>query len=143
MALPFFSTAIRGLRRTWWALAVVLVFWATAAKCFHAYIHHPWLDMPTHFAGGMAISYFFSAAIEEAAEFLGQTPLPIRLISSVGLTALAAVVWEFLEFLSDRFLQSHLNLGVTDTLSDLFFGVTGGVVTAAVIGLAGRRANGA
>lgn len=130
------------LRRTWWAVAVVLVFWATAAKVFHAYILYPWLDMPTHFAGGMAIAYFFSALIDESALSLGPTPRPVRLTAAVALTAFAAVTWEILEFLSDRFLHSHLNLGVSDTLSDLCFGILGGMAAVLVIWVGERRTGG-
>ena len=116
----------RTLRQTYWALALVLAFWAIAAKVFHAYITYPWLDIPTHFSGGLAIAYFFRVAIVNSEELIGRTPVIVQLLLSLSLTALAAVGWEFLEFLSDTYLGSHLNLGVRDTLSDLFFGLLGG-----------------
>jgi len=47
---------------------------------------------------------------------------------ALGLTAITAVVWEFLEFASDFALGTKMNLGVSDTLSDLFFGSLGGTV---------------
>jgi hypothetical protein len=116
---------LRTLRRAGWALAVVLFFWVVAATVFNAYALLPWLDMPTHFAGGLAMAYFVSCAIIQSQPILGPTPRAVRLFASLGLAALAAVGWEFFEFLSDRFLGSHLNLGVPDTLSDLLFGVLG------------------
>ena len=30
------------------------VCWAVAARGFDAYVAYPWLDVPTHFAGGIA-----------------------------------------------------------------------------------------
>jgi hypothetical protein len=108
----------------------VLLFWAVAAKIFHAYILYPWLDIPTHFLGGIAIAYFFAGAIGQLSPSLGTTPRVVKAAAALGLTALAALVWEFLEFISDQFLGSHLNLGVTDTLSDLFYGTIGGLVYA-------------
>lgn len=89
--------------------------------------------MPTHFVGGLAITYFFSTAIQSSQTKVGAIPKLVREILAVGLTALAAVGWEFLEFASDRLLGSVMNLGVTDTLSDLFFGIFGAVVAAAVL----------
>lgn len=118
------------LRRSWIGLLIVLAFWAIAAKAFNAYVRFPWLDMPTHFAGGLAIGNFFWAAIDESKSSVGVTPRLIQALCVIGLTALSAVCWEFAEFLSDTFLHSHLNLGVQDTLSDLFFGITGGVMIA-------------
>jgi hypothetical protein len=111
-----------------WAPLVVFIFYAVAAKGFNAYIFYPWLDMPTHFCGGLAITYFFSVAIAHSQVRLGSIPHFIQLLLSVGLTAITAVVWEFLEFSSDIALGSKMNLGVSDTLSDLFFGLLGGTV---------------
>jgi len=51
--------------------------------------------------------------------------------SSLGLTAVTAVVWEFLEFLSDIIFGTHMNLGVSDILSDLLFGLLGALVVVA------------
>jgi hypothetical protein len=114
-----------------WAPIGVFVFYAVAAKGFNAYILYPWLDMPTHFCGGLAITYFYSAAIAHSQVRLGPIPDLIRLLLSLGLTAITAVVWEFLEFSSDVALNTKMNLGVADTLSDLFFGLLGGAVMVA------------
>jgi hypothetical protein len=54
------------------------------------------------------------------------------------LTAVAAVASEFLEFASDFSLGTKMNLGVSDTLLDLFFGLLGAVVTVARLSV--RRA---
>lgn len=118
------------LRRAGWALLVVLAFWAIAAKGFDAYLRFPWLDMPTHFAGGAAIAYVVDVAARLIGARLGRVHAAVRALLSVGTAAIAAIVWEFLEFGSDLYLGSHLNLGVSDTLSDLFFGLLGATVCA-------------
>jgi hypothetical protein len=111
-----------------WAPLVIFVFYAIAAKGFNAYLLYPWLDMPTHFCGGMAITYFYLVAIIHSQAKIGRIPNLIQLLLALGLTALTAVVWEFLEFSSDIALGTKMNLGVSDTLSDLFFGLLGGAV---------------
>lgn len=113
------------------------MFWATAAKGFNAYILYPWLDIPTHFAGGIAGVYFLDTALVNLRGMLGPIHPALRLLLSFGLLATAAIGWEFLEYLSDFALGSHLNLGVTDTLSDLFFGLVGAAL--GVVIRCGRR----
>ena len=115
-----------------WAPLTVFVLYAVAAKGFNAYIIYPWFDIPTHFCGGVAITYFFLSATQHAQAKIGHVPKLIRLLLSLGLTAITAVVWEFLEFSSDIMLGTKMNLGVSDTLSDLFFGLLGGLVMVAV-----------
>jgi len=120
------------LKRTFqeaaWAPLAVFCFYAVAAKGFNAYILYPWLDMPTHFVGGIAITYFFRVGTVHAQEFIGSIPRSIQLVLSLGLTAVTAVVWELLEFLSDITFGTHMNLGVSDTLFDLLFGLLGALV---------------
>ena len=72
---------------------------------------------------GAACAYFFDVGLSHAEPLIGRLHVVIRL--ALSLTALCAVMWEFL---SDVFLGSHLNLGVSDTLSDLFFGIFGATV---------------
>jgi len=120
------------LRRAGWAPGLVLAFWAIAAKGFDAYLRYPYLDMPTHFAGGAACAYVLGVALVNLEPVVGRIPVLVRLTLALSLTALAAVIWEFLEFGSDTLLGSHLNLGVTDTLSDLFFGILGATVVVGI-----------
>ena len=115
-------------KKSGWAPFSVFCVYAVAAKGFSAYLIYPWLDIPTHFLGGVAITYFFLTAIEHSENLVGATPPIIQRLLAIGLTAISAVVWEFLEFLSDYFLGTHHNLGVTDTISDLFFGLLGATV---------------
>lgn len=116
------------LRNAAWAPLTVFIFYAVAAKGFDAYLIYPWLDIPTHFCGGMAITYFYMVAVAHSQNLLDPFPKLIQLILSLGLTAISAVIWEFLEFSSDAMWNTKMNLGVSDTLSDLFFGLLGGIV---------------
>jgi hypothetical protein len=111
-----------------WAPCIVFIFYAIAAKGFNSYIIYPWLDIPTHFCGGVAITYFFLVATTHSQLLIGHIPRVVHLLLSFGLTAITAVIWEFLEFSSDIALGTKMNLGVSDTLSDLFFGLLGGIV---------------
>ena len=125
---------VNSLREAAWAPLLVFCFYAVAAKGFQAYLLFPWLDMPTHFAGGMAMTWFFRVSVTHLQEVVGRIPNAIRLALSLGLTAIVAVVWEFLEFFSDVALGTQMNLGVADTLSDLFFGLAGGLLIVVVSG---------
>jgi hypothetical protein len=113
------------LRQAGWAPLLVLAFWAIAAAGFDAYERYPSLDMPTHFCGGVSIAYLTSVGVVRLAPLLGAAHPLLRGAMAIGATAVAAIVWEFMEYLSDLFLGTHLNLGVRDTLSDLFFGLLG------------------
>lgn len=132
------------LRQALWAPGLVLMFWAIAAKGFDAYIRHPNLDIPTHLFGGLASAYFFDVGIANLRESLGQIHVVFRLALSFSLVAVIAIWWELAEFLSDYFLGSHLNLGVADTLGDLFFGLAGAacfVVVRSMQGVLGKSAS--
>jgi len=127
-------------RQAAWAPLAVFVFYALAAKDFNAYILYPWLDMPTHFCGGLAITYFYLVAAIHAQPLTGAIPRPVLLLMSLGVTAMTAVFWEFAEYASDVLLGTKMNLGVADTLSDLFFGLSGGTVMVAIAACALRFA---
>jgi hypothetical protein len=111
-----------------WAPILVFIIYGLAAKVFGAYLSFPHLDIPTHFMGGVAITYFFIVAIDHGQSLVGEIPRQVRAVLALGLTALIAVIWEFLEFASDQLFHTKMNLGVQDTLSDLFFGLLGAVL---------------
>ncbi len=46
----------------------------------------------------------------------------------LGLTCLAAVVWEFTEFLVEQWFGIHTQPSLADTLLDLLMGLLGGAV---------------
>ncbi len=119
---------MRTLLQAAWAPLIVFTFYAIAAKGYNAYIMAPWLDMPTHFFGGMAMTYFYTVVIKNSQSLVGLIPRLIQMFLSIGLIAITAILWEFLEYASDFAINTKMNLGVSDTLSDLFFGLFGGVI---------------
>lgn len=115
-------------RKAAWAPLTVFVSFVVLTTATDAYVLYPWLDMPTHFCGGVAITYFYLAATAYAQPLTGAIPKAARLVMSLGLASITAVLWEFAEHASDVLLHTRLNLGVIDTLFDLFFGLAGGAV---------------
>ncbi|MEB0029432.1 hypothetical protein QN372_01590 [Undibacterium sp. RTI2.1] len=133
MGLKMKIWLLRSFRHAAWAPLSVFAFYAIVAKGFNAYLIYPWLDMPTHFFGGMAITYFYLITASYSQVFIEPIPRIIQLILPLGLTTVTAVVWEFWEYLSDVILGTKMNLGVSDTLSDLFFGLFGACFLMAVL----------
>ncbi len=98
-----------------------------------------WLDIVMHFLGGVWISFlavwlFFSEKIN----LLNGLSAFYAMIIILGITALGAVLWEFFEFSFAKIIFGKIEdvikladpaqLGVADTMSDLFFGLLGGLV---------------
>lgn len=110
------------------AWAPWLVFFSAAAMTASgAYASHPELDMPTHFVGGIAITYFFSVSISRSEDLVGPIPTAIQRVLAISLTSTASIVWEFMEFLVDVNLGTRMNNGVSDTLCDFLFGLLGAI----------------
>lgn len=124
---------LQTLRRAAWAPLAVLLFYTVGTMGFHWYIIYPDLDMPTHFAGGIAMTYFYITAINYSKPLVGAIPNIIQLILAFTLTAFTAVMWEFLEKLVELWFGSKLNLSANDTLSDLFMGIMGALFTVLVV----------
>ena len=107
----------------------VFLFHVIAARGFDAYGYFPWLDIPMHFLGGVAIAYFFHRTSIAASELgiIGPFHPVTHAILVFSLTCAAAVFWEFAEFLADRYFGANAQLGLEDTLGDMFLGICGGV----------------
>ena len=117
------------LRESAWApLGVVAVYLIGLA--FRLYLIFPPLDIPTHFLGGVAITYFYLSAIRNSQKFLGDIPLPVQVLLAVTSTGTTTVLWEFYENIVDYFFGTHMVLGLEDTLKDMFLGLLGAVVLA-------------
>lgn len=112
------------LRETAWAPIAVIIFYAVGL-IFHWFDMVPPLDIPTHFMGGVAITYFYRSAIRNSQKFLGDIPQPIQIILAFTATGTTTVFWEFYENLSDYILHTHHVRGLHDTILDLFMGLCG------------------
>ncbi len=123
----YFNWIFTTLRESAWAPFTVVVFYLFGLA-FHLYDQFPHLDIPTHFMGGIVITYFYRSAIRNSQKFLGDIPFPIQIILAFTATGTTAVLWEFYENILDYFLGTHMVRGLTDTLTDLLFGLSGALV---------------
>ena len=115
------------LREAAWAPISVVVFYLIGFFLGWFDVIPP-LDIPTHFMGGVAITYFYRSAIRNLQKLLGDIPFVIQVILAVTATGTTAVLWEFAEYISDYFLRTHHVFGLNDTLKDMFFGLLGALV---------------
>jgi hypothetical protein len=119
------SVLVRIAREALWApVAVVVVHWVAGRQ----WGHEPYVDPVMHFMGGAAVAFFFLRAAECGRRYLGDLSLLARALLALGLSALAAVAWEFGEFLLDRYRWGPLQRGLTNTMRDLFLGVGGALL---------------
>lgn len=118
---------ISTLRESAWAPLGVVIFYfvGLALRLFDMY---PPLDIPTHFMGGVAITYFYRSAIRQSQSIVGEIPLSIQVIFAFTCTGTTTVLWEFYENFMDRFLGFHMVRGLEDTILDLILGLSGALV---------------
>jgi hypothetical protein len=86
------------------------------------------LDIPTHFLGGVAITYFYRVAIWYAQKLVGEIPPPVQILLGFTCTGTTTVFWELYEYTSDFFFHTQMVRGVTDTTVDFFAGLLGALV---------------
>ena len=115
------------LRQAAWAPILVFLFYLIA-RSLQLFVFFPPLDIPTHFMGGMAITYFYRVAIRNVQELVGEIPFPIRVLFAFTCTGTTTIFWEFYEYLTDFFFGTHMVRGVTDTTVDFFAGLLGALV---------------
>jgi hypothetical protein len=97
---------------------------------------YPWLDIPTHFLGGVFITYSFSLTITYLQErkILSELNVFTRSVFLFGLTSSAVVIWEFGEFTLDFFFDTVAQAGLEDTMLDMFLGLFGGTALIVFLG---------
>jgi hypothetical protein len=115
------------LRESAWAPLGVFGFYL-AALFLGLYDLFPPLDIPTHFMGGVAITYFYRSVIYNAQKFLGEIPLAIRVLLAFTATWTTTILWEFYENFLDYFFGTSHVRGLSDTLVDMFLGLFGALV---------------
>ena len=95
---------------------------------FGVYDRYPLMDVPTHFLGGVAITYFFRFAIRNSQAIFGEIPFPVQVMFALTCTGTTIILWEFLEVILDFLFQAHNVLGLADTIKDMFVGLMGALV---------------
>lgn len=119
------------LREAVWAPLSVLGFYAIGLT-LGLFDLFPALDMPTHFAGGVAITYLYRVAIRNSQRLVGDIPFAIQVMFAFTCAGTTTILWEFYENLADFFLGTEMVRGVQDTVVDLFVGLLGALVLSIV-----------
>ena len=65
----------------------------------------------------------------KARGFTNALPFLLRMLLIISFVGLAAVSWELWKFAMDAVFDRHLQIGLFDTMSDIFFGLLGGLIT--------------
>ena len=116
---------LRAVLEAAWAPIAVLLLHALLARLFG---HEPIVDPIMHLLGGAAAAFFVRHLGERDTRLLG-APSSLALdLLAFGLTSFVGLAWEVSELLSDRYLGSHAQTSVANTLRDLLFDVLGAAV---------------
>jgi len=118
------------LREAAWAPLIVFGFYIIGLA-FQLFKLFPPLDIPTHFIGGVAITYFYRSAIQNSQRIVGAIPLPIQTLLAFTCTGTTIILWEFYENLFDFLFGTHMVRGLEDTILDMFLGLLGAMVLSA------------
>ncbi|MBP6859027.1 MAG: hypothetical protein KBC69_00170 [Candidatus Magasanikbacteria bacterium] len=88
-----------------------------------------WWNVLFHFLGGvsMAISGFFILNLAKRIDKIKTTSRLVEALLIIMFVMSVAVVWEFYEFLSDKFLYTHSQASNFDTMKDLCMGTLGAI----------------
>jgi hypothetical protein len=107
----------------------VLFAHLVASKLLHLYTIFPNLDIPFHFIGGLSIAYATAGILsylEKEKTLTNPLNRSVFLLLIFSLTAVAAVFWEFAEFIGDQLLDVNIQISLANTMQDQFMGILGG-----------------
>lgn len=106
---------------------VILLLLHTAFVFLNVYsISH--VDSAMHLLGGVALAMLVSGLLAQAVGngWCPDTGRFITLVLVISLVVTGAVFWEVYEWMSDRFLGTHFQANLDDTMKDLVLGLLGG-----------------
>ena len=106
---------------------VILLLLHTAFVFLNVYsISH--VDSVMHLLGGVALAMLISGLLVQAVanNWCPDIGRLVTLVLVMSLVATGAVWWEVYEWMSDRFLGTHFQAGLNDTMKDLVLGLLGG-----------------
>lgn len=123
----FLNWVAATLREAAWAPLSVFGFYVLGLT-FHLFKLFPAIDIPTHFLGGVVITYFYRSAIRHSQKFVGEIPLAVQVLFAFTGAGTTTILWEFYENILDFFFGTHMVRGLEDTIIDLFLGLLGALV---------------
>lgn len=115
------------LREAAWAPLGVFGFYLLG-RSLQLFKLYPPLDIPTHFLGGVVITYFYRVAIRHSQKLVGEIPFPVQVLLAFTCTGTTTIFWEFYENVLDFFFNTQMVRGVEDTIVDLLVGLLGALV---------------
>lgn len=124
---PFTTWILDTLREAAWAPLSVFGFYLLG-RSLQLFKLYPPLDIPTHFLGGVVITYFYRVAIRHSQKLVGEIPFPVQVLFAFTCTGTTTIFWEFYENVLDFFFNTQMVRGVEDTIVDLFVGLLGALV---------------
>ena len=124
------NVLVESLWRAGWAPTIVFVAHMILWHGVGAYEALPLLDLPMHLLGGSAIAFFLwtTYSVISRSDTFGQPNTRAIAVLTLTSTATCALLWEFAEYLSDRYLGTNTQKGLEDTLLDMLLGIIGGAV---------------
>ncbi len=113
-----------------WAPLAVFSIHVISSLLLNIYNVFPSFDIPMHFLGGVAITYFFIQCITCAIkkDILGKPSFLVVILLVFLLTCTTTIFWEFIEWILDALFQMHMQVSLNDTLLDMLLGILGGIV---------------
>lgn len=118
------------IRKYGWVPFLFFAVHLAVSKGLDAYLHLPWLDIPMHFFGGVAIAFFYWKSLLHplAASVLGELSSFGRQILGVAAVGATTAVWEFAEWFTDYLGITEAQVGLDDTILDMLLGFLGGIL---------------
>jgi hypothetical protein len=111
-----------------WPLSVIVLHVLLIVTGGYYWWEH--VDKVMHVLGGVsiALSGLSAVALLEQRGMLFIKSYFITVIIILALVALAAVNWEFFEYILDRTTNTHMQPSIADTMGDLLAGLVGGLL---------------
>lgn len=100
------------------------------SKTVDMYRSFPWIDIPMHFGGGVAMMVSIGMLYKSLQKIavIPHLPLAITRLFLFTIISTITIFWEFAEFTTDFFYYTHAQVSIPDTMKDMFLGMLGGVL---------------
>lgn len=125
---------IKDLWKIGWAPLVILIIHIIITYASNWYYSVHGTDTVMHFMGGMSIALAANGYLrfKQGQGQVGKVSKLNHLLWVIAIVALAAVLWEIMEFSGDSLLYHHPHFQPSnfDTMKDLIMGLSGGTLVA-------------